>query len=45
MIAVQSAIIRSAVVNLEKYWETSYEIDAMNEIVDELKEAYDDSYN
>lgn len=33
------------VVNLEKYWETSYEIDSMNEIVEELKEAYDDSCN
>ena len=33
------------VVNLEKCWETNYEIDAMNEIVDELKEAYDDSCN
>lgn len=33
------------VVNLEKYWETSYEIDDMNEIVEELKEAYDDSCN
>lgn len=33
------------VINLEKHWETSYEIDAMNEIVEELKEAYDDSCN
>lgn len=33
------------VVNLEKHWETSYEIDDMNKIVEELKEAYDDSCN
>lgn len=33
------------VVNLEKHWETSYKFDDMNEIVEELKEAYDDSCN
>ena len=33
------------VVNLEKHWETSYEVDAMNEIVEELKEAHNDSCN
>jgi hypothetical protein len=33
------------IVNLEKHWETNYEIDSMNEIVNELKEAYDDSCN
>ena len=33
------------IVTLEKHWETSYEIDDMNEIVEELKEAYDDSCN
>ena len=33
------------VINLEKHWETSYEINDMNEIVEDLKEAYDDSCN
>lgn len=33
------------VVNLEKHWKTSYALDDMNKIVEELKEAYDDSCN